>query len=117
LDVKNVRLKIGDGYQGWPEHAPFQKIIVTCSPESIPEPLKKQLAEGGSLVIPLVFFDENRIPIDSEPILAPESTVGWATRSLDIRVPPNALFASLEVGLWGGTGILAIDDINIRVLE
>jgi protein-L-isoaspartate O-methyltransferase len=45
-------VKIGDGYQGWPDHAPFDAIIVTCAPTRIPEPLKAQLAEGGRMVIP-----------------------------------------------------------------
>ena len=53
LDYKNVFLKIGDGYQGWAEHAPFDKIIVTCSPEGVPQPLIDQLAEGGLMVIPV----------------------------------------------------------------
>lgn len=53
LKYSNVQLRIGDGYQGWPEHAPFDKIIVTCSPENIPTPLVQQLAEGGHLVIPV----------------------------------------------------------------
>ncbi len=48
----NVKVKTGDGYQGWPEHAPFDGIIVTCAPTAVPEPLKKQLAEGGRMVIP-----------------------------------------------------------------
>jgi protein-L-isoaspartate(D-aspartate) O-methyltransferase len=47
LDYRNVHVKVGDGYLGWPEHAPFDKIIVTCSPESIPQPLVDQLREGG----------------------------------------------------------------------
>ena len=49
----NIRIKIGDGYQGWEEHAPFDGIIVTASPSDVPEPLKKQLAEGGKMVIPV----------------------------------------------------------------
>jgi protein-L-isoaspartate(D-aspartate) O-methyltransferase len=53
LGYENVHTKIGDGYQGWPEHAPFDKIIVTCSPEDIPNPLVEQLAEGGRIVVPL----------------------------------------------------------------
>lgn len=53
LGYENVHTKIGDGYQGWPEHAPFDKIIVTCSPEDIPQPLVDQLAEGGRIVVPL----------------------------------------------------------------
>ncbi|HEX6984826.1 MAG TPA: protein-L-isoaspartate(D-aspartate) O-methyltransferase, partial [Planctomycetaceae bacterium] len=53
LGYGNVHVKAGDGYQGWPEHAPFDKIIVTCSPEKVPTPLVEQLAEGGKLLIPL----------------------------------------------------------------
>ena len=53
LGYKNVETKIGDGYQGWAERAPFDKIIVTCSPENVPKPLVEQLKEGGRLVVPL----------------------------------------------------------------
>lgn len=53
LGYTNVHVKAGDGYLGWPEHAPFDKIIVTCSPEDVPEPLVQQLAEGGRMVIPV----------------------------------------------------------------
>lgn len=53
LGYRNVHTRIGDGYQGWSEHAPFDKIIVTCSPEDVPRPLIEQLAEGGRMVIPL----------------------------------------------------------------
>lgn len=53
LDYKNVHCRIGDGYQGWAEHAPFDKVIVTCSPENIPVPLVEQLKEGGKMIIPL----------------------------------------------------------------
>ncbi len=53
LKYENVYPKIGDGYKGWPEHAPFDKIIVTCSPEKVPEPLVQQLKEGGKLIVPL----------------------------------------------------------------
>jgi len=53
LGYEGVNLKIGDGYQGWPEAAPFDGIIVTCAPGDIPEPLTEQLAEGGRLVIPV----------------------------------------------------------------
>ncbi|MAT72795.1 MAG: protein-L-isoaspartate O-methyltransferase [Planctomycetaceae bacterium] len=53
LKYDNVHVRIGDGYQGWPEHAPFDKIIVTCSPEEIPQPLVDQLAEGGEMIIPV----------------------------------------------------------------
>jgi protein-L-isoaspartate(D-aspartate) O-methyltransferase len=48
-----VEVKCGDGYRGWPEHAPFDAIIVTAAPEKIPQPLIEQLAENGRLVIPV----------------------------------------------------------------
>ncbi len=50
---KNVFTKQGDGYLGWPEKAPFNKIIVTCSPENVPQPLVDQLADGGLMAIPV----------------------------------------------------------------
>ncbi len=53
LHYRNVHVKVGDGYQGWPEHAPFDKIIVTCSPEKVPPALVEQLREGGRMVIPV----------------------------------------------------------------
>lgn len=53
LQYENVRVKVGDGYAGWPENAPFDKIIVTCSPENIPQPLIDQLADGGKMLIPV----------------------------------------------------------------
>jgi protein-L-isoaspartate(D-aspartate) O-methyltransferase len=53
LHYSNVHARVGDGYKGWPEKAPFDKIIVTCSPESVPQPLIDQLREGGRMIIPL----------------------------------------------------------------
>jgi protein-L-isoaspartate(D-aspartate) O-methyltransferase len=53
LNYDNVRVKAGDGYQGWPEHAPFDRIIVTCSPETVPAPLIEQLKDGGTMIIPI----------------------------------------------------------------
>lgn len=53
LGYKNIISKYGDGYRGWPEHAPFDIIVVTAAPESIPQPLLDQLSEGGKLVIPV----------------------------------------------------------------
>lgn len=50
---KNVRVRIGDGYQGWPGEAPFDAILVTCSPTHVPQPLAQQLREGGRMVIPV----------------------------------------------------------------
>ena len=53
LKYNNVHVKIGDGYQGWPEHAPFDKIIVTCSPEKVPPKLVEQLRDGGRMIVPV----------------------------------------------------------------
>ena len=53
LGYTGIHVKIGDGYEGWPEHAPFHRIIVTCAPDDIPEPLIEQLALGGRIVIPV----------------------------------------------------------------
>jgi protein-L-isoaspartate(D-aspartate) O-methyltransferase len=53
LGFKNIHVRAGDGYQGWPEAAPFDAAIVTCAPGHVPEPLVQQLKEGGRLVIPV----------------------------------------------------------------
>lgn len=53
LGYRNVQVRAGDGYRGWPEQAPFDGIIVTAAPPRIPEPLKQQLRVGGKLVIPV----------------------------------------------------------------
>jgi protein-L-isoaspartate(D-aspartate) O-methyltransferase len=52
LGYTNVELKVGNGYFGWPEHAPFDKLIVTAAPDLIPPPLIHQLKPGGRMVIP-----------------------------------------------------------------
>ena len=53
LGYKNVHLKIGDGYKGWPDASPFDAIIVTCAPDKVPQPLIDQLKDGGRMVIPV----------------------------------------------------------------
>lgn len=53
MGYRNITGKYGDGYQGWKEYAPFDIIIVTAAPESIPQPLIDQLAENGKMVIPV----------------------------------------------------------------
>ncbi len=53
LGFENVHVRLGDGYLGWPERAPFDAIIVTCAPDHVPDPLISQLKEGGRLVIPV----------------------------------------------------------------
>lgn len=53
LGYDNIVVKTGDGFLGWPEHAPFDAIVMAASPNRIPGPIAKQLAEGGRLVLPL----------------------------------------------------------------
>jgi len=53
LRLSNITAKVGDGYQGWKEQAPFQRIIVTAAPAEVPGSLVDQLGEGGIMVIPL----------------------------------------------------------------
>jgi protein-L-isoaspartate(D-aspartate) O-methyltransferase len=53
LGYRNVHVRDGDGYAGWPEHAPFDRVLVTAAPERIPQPLVDQLAPGGLLVAPV----------------------------------------------------------------
>jgi protein-L-isoaspartate(D-aspartate) O-methyltransferase len=252
LHYNNVHTKIGDGYQGWPEQAPFDKIIVTCSPEDVPKPLVEQLKENGRIVVPLgeryqqtlflftkvdgqlkaeplqptffvpmvgraeeerdvpanestpvlvngdfhdvsndqpvgwyyvrqgkvespgrtpethclalqnntpgraaqalqaigvdgrktqeiemslwvsgkqvqagglpdqhpsigvVFFNANRQPVGRQEVAACSGTFDWTEKSRRIKVPPSARLASVEVGLWGGTGRLAVAEMSLK---
>jgi protein-L-isoaspartate(D-aspartate) O-methyltransferase len=53
LGYENVKVLAGDGYKGWPEHAPFDGIIVTCAPDHVPKPLVDQLRDGGRMIVPV----------------------------------------------------------------
>ncbi|WP_455246100.1 protein-L-isoaspartate(D-aspartate) O-methyltransferase [Petrachloros mirabilis] len=56
LGYRNIRFRVSDGYNGWPEEAPFDAIIVTAAPDHVPQPLLDQLAVGGRLILPVGKF-------------------------------------------------------------
>ena len=63
LGCQNVIVRTGDGYQGWPEEAPFDAIIVTAAPSHVPQPLIEQLKIGGRMIIPVGGFNQDLILI------------------------------------------------------
>jgi protein-L-isoaspartate(D-aspartate) O-methyltransferase len=58
LGYRNVQVRAGDGYEGWPEEAPFDAIIVTAAPDHVPQPLLDQLAIGGRLILPVGTYSQ-----------------------------------------------------------
>ena len=68
LGFLNVEVKLADGYHGWPEHAPYDGIIVTAASNAIPPPLIQQLKPGGRMVIPVgaPFFTQNLILLEKD---------------------------------------------------
>jgi protein-L-isoaspartate(D-aspartate) O-methyltransferase len=82
LGYATVKTRIGDGYRGWPQAAPFDAILVTAAPPRIPEPLKQQLAVGGRLVVP-VGEDEQELLV-----LTPTKTGFEERRVLPVRFVP-----------------------------
>jgi len=64
MGYHNVHVRIGDGYKGWPEHAPFDVIIITAAPSEIPQTLFEQLKEGGIMVAPVGDFHQELITIE-----------------------------------------------------
>jgi len=61
LGYRNIEVGVGNGYYGWPEHAPFHQIIVTAAPDLIPPPLIAQLKPGGKMVIPTGIPDKQQL--------------------------------------------------------
>ena len=90
LDYDNVYIKVGDGYMGWEEHAPFDAVIVTCAASRIPPPLFEQLKEGGCLVIPLDTHPNYQTltkvkKIDGKPVVEPISAVRFVPMTGKIK--------------------------------
>lgn len=75
LGYNNVVVKWGDGYEGWPQHAPFERIIVTAAPDKIPQALVDQLAVGGRMVLPLGNYYQ-------ELIVVTKNNLGIATKTI-----------------------------------
>jgi len=76
LGYHNVHIRQGDGYRGWPEHAPFDAIVVTCAPDKVPPDLVAQLREGGRMIIPvgsmeqqLVFLRKHGGKVEQQTVL------------------------------------------------
>lgn len=75
--LDRVRLRTGDGYRGWAEAAPFDRILLTAAPEAVPEPLKAQLSVGGRMVLPVGPPDDQRLMIVDRTV--PDT---WAEREV-----------------------------------
>ncbi len=82
LGYANIRTRTGDGYRGWPEAAPFDGIMVTAAPESVPEPLKQQLKPGGRLVIPVGDYYQQLV------VITRTETGFVEEKALDVRFVP-----------------------------
>jgi len=83
LGYDNINCKMGDGYKGWSQYAPFDAIIVTCSPTHIPQPLKDQLAEGGKMIIPV-----GKYPYQNLVLLEKKKGKIRETKVLPVRFVP-----------------------------
>ena len=87
---RNVHVRAGDGYRGWPDHAPFSKIIVTAVPDVVPAALVDQLAVGGTMILPVgpQFGDQElRIIRKTEQGLVTEHSL--AVRFVPMVTPPG----------------------------
>ena len=79
---QNVDVRTGNGYLGWPEHAPFDRIIVTAAPPEIPQALVEQLAVGGIMVVPVGTSQQEIVVVNKTPSGATEQ------RTIEVRFVP-----------------------------
>ena len=82
----NIEIRVGNGYFGWPEQAPFDKVIVTAAPDLIPPPLINQLKAGGRMVIPV------GLP-DAQELVVVDKDLNGRVKTKEIM---RVLFSSLE---------------------
>lgn len=82
LGYRNIRFRTGDGWHGWPEEAPFDRIIVTAAPDRVPEALVRQLKEGGKIVVPVGVGTQEIIEGDKRHEILEE------TRKIAVRFVP-----------------------------
>ncbi len=66
LGYRNIHIRTGDGYMGWPEQAPFDRIIVTAAPETVPQPLIDQLKVGGRMIVPVGFLEQDLVIFEKQ---------------------------------------------------
>jgi protein-L-isoaspartate(D-aspartate) O-methyltransferase len=103
---QNIHTRIGDGYQGWPEAAPFDKIIVTCSPENVPEKLVEQLKEGGRMIVPvgeryqqtLYLFTKKEGKLESSSLLPTLFVPMTGKAENERKIKPDPLRPTIENG-------------------
>ena len=92
LGLKNIVARIGDGYEGWPEAAPFDAIMVTAAPTEVPQPLIQQLKPGGRLVVPVGPRDDAQelLLIEKQPDGSTLSRRTLPVRFVPLTRPPGA---------------------------
>lgn len=112
LGYLRVLVRLGDGGDGWPAHAPFQRIVVTAACPAIPEPLVEQLATGGILVAPVGRNRDQRLVRITrgisgrlmKSVLGPCNFVPLLGRWGGLQTPPHAVAVRHEGRLQGGAG-------------